>query len=310
MKNRITFGLILLSLSCISLAQDKPQRTYSYRSNTLKTQPQKADVYQVVPHLSANNVWKSEIVIRNNSLNGTVITFDFYGEDGLPAVVQFTDSDGNFWSNQGFVADILGLEVFSMSFESVDELNSFHIYAFADENASDYTIEAFYHSFTGTTKLATVGVLTQEPGTNPVMNLDNRFDIDSGRRRFRGLAVTNFLDTQCECDIWVYDDGSNGANANEGPFSAGTLSIPPSGKWLGTTFQLIPDMETFLPRSFGFVELNCDNPVSMLGLTFEEGSAVVGSVPINYGTLNPFNIVKRQPPARTKKPEDQKSSVE
>lgn len=298
MRTTLILLLLLSSLSGFTFAQEKPIRSYGFRTGTLKTLPTKADVFQVVPHLSANNQWRSEITIRNNSAFPTIVTLDFFGEDGLAAVVKFDDSDGNAFQEQGFIANIQGLEVFSMFFESVQDLNSFHIYAFADENNSDYTIEALYHLFSGTTKLATVGVAIQEPGTNPVMNLDNRFDLDSGKQRFRGLAVTNFLDTDCECDIWVYDDGFNGANAAEGPFNIGVLQLPPSGKWLGTTDDLIPDIDIYLPRDFGFVELNCDNPVSVLGLTFENGSSTVGSVPVTYGTLNPFNLTKRAKPIK------------
>lgn len=299
MKTSSQILTIFFVTTCLAFAQPQPERSYGFRNNRIaKALPKKADVFQAVPHLSANSQWTSEILIRNNSPNATVITFDFFGEDGRPALVTFTDSDGNSFRNEGFVADLIGLELFTMSFDSVVNLNSFHIYAFADENASNYTIEAFYHLFSGNNKLATVGVPIQEPGTNPVMNLDSRLDLDSNKQRFRGLAVTNFLNSDCECDIWVYDDGVNGANAAQGPFNVGTLQIPPSGKWLGTTFDLIPDMENLLQRSFGFVELNCDNPVSVLGLTFENGSSVVGSVPITYGTLNPFNLTNRKMPEK------------
>lgn len=296
MKKIIALGMVLLMGMAGAVAKDESARRYGFRQDTLKKLPKKVDVFQVIPHLSANDRFKSELVVRNNSTSPITITFDFYGEDGFAAEVIFSDSDGSNWQEQGFIATIQGLEVFSMFFDRVFDLNSFHIYAFADETESNYTLEAFYHLLDGNDKLATVGVPAADPGTNPVMNLDNTIDIDSGLRRFRGVAVTNFLDTNCVCDVWVYDDGANGANAAEGPFNIGTIQIPPSGKWLGTTYDLIPDINFYLPRGFGFVELNCDNPVSMLGLTFEDGSPIIGSVPVTYGTLNPFNLTKRKKP--------------
>ena len=276
----------ILPTALFSLANDPENLLFQSLKNPDKVveRPKKADVLKVVPHLSANGQFKSVLTLRNDNTEPIEIFLEFYNEGGQRAAPVFLDSDNVVHNQEStFLLELAGFEVFSMEFDSIaGGFPNLHVYLTSTDVDSNYSLEALFHLFEGNTKEASVGVGVLQPRNDFIMNIDHRTDLVTGGGQFRGLAVTNVLDTACTCDVYLYDDGAGGVNVDPGPYFLEPIQIGPSSKWRGTSFDLVDDIESFLPKNFGYVEFNCSNPVAVTGFAFQAGTPVFGSVPIDY----------------------------
>ncbi|MCB1043555.1 MAG: hypothetical protein KDC35_11470 [Acidobacteria bacterium] len=257
----------------------------------------KADVLKVVPHLSANNLWKSSLLIRNDATYDIQVFLEFIAPDGLPVDVTFVDSDGTEFTSNGFAPVLSGFEIFGMDFDVVSEgFQSFQVFAYTDSAERFYGLEAMYHRYEGGVKVASVGAAYLPSFPRFLFNMDERFDLFSGQQKFRGLALTNTEDGNCDCTAYLYDDGLNGANLN-GYIDAVTIQLGAQQKWVGYIIELFPEIDTQLQRGFGYIDVDCQGRlVSAMGLVFENDSPLAGSVPID--PLYAGNKDQVRPPSR------------
>lgn len=241
----------------------------------------KMDTVYTVPHLAVNDEWQSLLFFRNDSTSTVTLELQIFNADGNLTQVALLDDFNNEVIGHTFQINLIGFQNLSLWFSrTFSNDRSVQAYVFSPNPA--VALEASYHNYNGNEKLTSVGVNSGEQGQNFLMNIDHRTDPVSQNQQFRAMAVTNVLDTACSCRVYLYDDGASGANLSEGPYDLGTIELGGSEKWLGTTYDLFNDIDQLLPQNFGYLELNCSNPVSALGLGFEQGTSIVSSVPINY----------------------------
>ena len=247
----------------------------------------KVDILTVVPHLAvAENEWSSALLIRNDQNTAINLFLDFVAADGLPATVEFLDSDNNVIETDTFDLQMAPFEIYTLEFlrfklpDTENDLRSIQVFIFADESESNFSLEALLHNFQGEAdKVATVGVDIQVPGLNFFMNIDRREDLDTQNAKLRGLAITNTDAIGCDCNLIIFDQFSNTVVETNL-----ANSIDPQGKVLGTTDSFFEgiDLDTLLPGGLGVLDVSCTSPVSVVGLAFEPGTPIVGSVPIDY----------------------------
>jgi len=241
-----------------------------------------ATVMKVVPHLSANEIWKSTIMIRSDATYYIEIIIEFRDPDGFPATVVFYDSDDEMFSGEGFHFGLEPYEIYSIDFDQIEGgWSSLQMFSYSSDSDRFYSIESVYNRYDeNSLKTASVGVPTEAPYQRFIMNLDERFDAYSGYQKFRGLALTNTTDHTCRCDVFLYDDGKGGENL-DGHLGEVNITLPPRAKWLGYAIDLYPDIDEQLRHGFGYMDVICDELVSALGLGFESESPVAASVPID-----------------------------
>ena len=281
--------LVLVTLSSLAWGSEQPAKISAVRSlnlnQDLQAKRKRAEVFKLVPHLSANDSWKSVLTIRNDAPHPITLFMEFYDElGGRPNAVFFGSDDPNLeFVDSGFVLELATFEIYSIDFDNlIEDFNSLHIFIFTDETESNYSLEPQYNLFSGNDKLASVGVAIQEPGDIFIMNEDRRFDPYTQDQRYRGMAVTNTALDTCQCEIQLFDDQGNSFDASGNAFPDVLLSIPASGKWVGLTEELFPEIDFLLTRGLGYVQFSCDRPVSVLGLAFEGIPVTVSSIPIDY----------------------------
>ena len=265
-----------------------------------ETARKKADVLRVVPHMAVNNEWTSELTIRSDSSSETFVVLEFYDGDGNPVEATFLDSFGQEYVAEGFqIPDLLPYEIYSMNFGALEGARNMQIFVFTDETETNYSLEATYHRFGGGDKIASVGVPVVPPGEIFILNLDQRFDPDTGNRKFRGLAVSNNDGIDCNCEATLFNQSGSDLDDSGDPYPLLSMDIPASGKWVGDVYALYPDIDALLNDGLGYLLFQCDNPVSVLGLAFEWNTPVVASVPIDY-----FDLAKNKDGAdiRVKRP--------
>ncbi|CAM2066363.1 hypothetical protein SCOR_13365 [Sulfidibacter corallicola] len=258
----------------------------SSKTGPYTRQAKRAEVLKAIPHLAINDSWRSAVMVRNDTNRTITIEFDLLDIDGrLVNAVIFDGAGNQLTPGSQYRALIAPFEILVFEFDDIVE-NRANLQAFfySDEADVGYSLEAIYSSFENGAKNATVGVAVQTPGPNFLINIDQRIDAYSERRKFRGLALTNASTQTCDCVVNLYDDGANGAN--DQPLSTVTVnSIPSGGKWLGTTYDLFPQIDTLLGNpglGYGYLEFKCNQNVAALGLAFENGSQISSSVPVDY----------------------------
>lgn len=242
----------------------------------------KATVMKVVPHLSANETWKSTLLIRSDATYYIEVVFEFYDPEGRSTNVVFFDSTDERYEGEGFRFGLQPYEIYSIDFDHVTSgWASLQVFAYSTDSDRFYSIESIFNRYDEQSrKTAAVGVPTEAPYERFIMNMDERFDAYSGYQKFRGFALTNTTDDTCRCDIFLYDDGKAGENL-EGHLGQVQITLGPRAKWVGYIIDLYPDIDDLLRDGFGYIDVMCSRPVNALGLAFEVDSPVAASVPID-----------------------------
>ncbi len=247
-----------------------------------KDKSSKATVQKVIPHMSANNIWKSSLLIRNDATYSIQVFLEFIAPDGLPVDVLFVDSDGNEFESNGFAPTLSGYEIYGLDFDlAADDFQSFQVFAYTEEIDRFYGLEAVYHRYNGNQKEATVGSPYLPAFPRFLLNMDERFDLFSGQQKFRGLAITNTENNDCDCTAYLYDNGLEGANL-DGFLDSVRIELGPQQKYVGLVIDLFPDVDTLLAQGFGYIDVDCEGRlVTAMGLAFETDSPLAGSVPVD-----------------------------
>ncbi|PIE03769.1 MAG: hypothetical protein CSA81_00530 [Acidobacteria bacterium] len=240
-------------------------------------------VVEVVPHLSANDIWKSILYIRSDSGFSANFYLEFYDPDGNLLDVKFYDSDGLDYYDNHFQRTITGYEIISLEFDSLERGNSFQVFIFTEDNVF-YSAEALFNRYNGTQKEASVGVKGAAPGYNFIMNVEERTDLYTEQFNFRAFAISNIEESYCDCEVELYDNGVGGVNL-DGYVARNRFSIYERGKAVFYVSDLF-DVADLLPKGFGYIIIRCDRVATAMGLTFEENSPVAGSVPIDTVEFN------------------------
>ena len=273
-------------------AEDQAART------TLAKRTTEDLVFQLVPHLSASDAWKSQLLIRNDSGSEIDLNLDFFGETGIDFLdrveVTMVTSD-----NQNITAGALNIilnpfEIFTIEFRDIFDtgdqvfLVNFQVFVSSSQEHGNYSLEPQFYRFIDGEKVAAVGVAVQEPGDKFFMNMDRRLDLDSGLQRIRGMAITNFQTVENECSIVVFDQYGGVA-----PVAQANLVLGNSAKFVGTVDQIFPDIDQVLPDGIGLFDCRCSGLVGALGLVFEPPLPLVGSVPVDFYELSEKDAGKR-----------------
>jgi len=256
----------------------------------------KVDVLKSIPHLAVNEEWVSTVTIRSDALSEISLTLEFYDINGNAVPATFFDSfDDQYVDEIGFVIpDLQPGEIYSLDFDSLLGARNMQILVFSDETETNYGLEAVYNRFGANgQKTAFVGVPVLNPGQFFVVNMDQRLDPYTGFQRYRGLAVFNTSEFNCNCQATLFDDlgyplDQFGQRAGQPGDLVPILEvdIPGSAKWLGTTYDLVENIDSLLPLGLGYFFFDCTENVSALGLSFEVGTPVTTSVPIDYFFFN------------------------
>ncbi|CAM2006832.1 hypothetical protein [Acanthopleuribacter pedis] len=243
----------------------------------------RAQVLKVVPHMAINDSWRSAVMVRNNANRTIAITMDLLNSDGNLAQASIFDGANENFRGSSFNLNLSPFEIIVLEFDQIltGEAN-LQAFFYSEDFDSEYSIETTYSSFEGQTKNATVGVFTDAPGPNFLINVDQRIDSYSERRKFRGMALTNTSNESCDCRVSLFDAGLNGQNFQ--PLVTINLnSIPSGGKFLGITYDLFPSIDQLLGQSpYGYLEFVCTQNVSALALAFENGTQISSSIPVDY----------------------------
>lgn len=278
---RKTHTLILIallsSLAFAGQAELLQPRTDSREGYVAKT-AKRADVVRVVPHLAASNDWKSLLILRNDLNRAISMSIDLYGPDGAPASAVFYDSDDVMYETDRFDLTLNPFEIYTLEFDHMTDPGLFNMqaYIFTDELDQEYSVENVFSNFQGADKVAAVGGGLQAPGDNFFMNVDERVDAYTLNDKLRGLAVTNIETEPCTCSVVLWDHAGNEA-------STATVLLDPLAKWVGTVASLVNTNN--LSKRLGLLDFDCDRLVAVTGLSFENGTPIVGSTPIDYYTF-------------------------
>lgn len=246
----------------------------------------KAEVMRIVPHLAVNEDWVSELTIRSDSLAVISMILEFRDASGNPTTATFYDSFGNQYTDSGFaIPDLQPYEIYSLDFDQLFDGNrNLQVFVFSDESQASYALEASYHRFQDGQKVASVGVPTVAPGNTFIMNVDQRFDPITGNRRFRGLAITNVHDYTVTCLITLFNKNGYAEDEFGLPYDIVRIEIPPYGKWVGTVYNLYPNIDNHLNDDLGYLYVEANGLVSTMGLGFEANTPIATSFPIDYFT--------------------------
>ena len=198
-------------------------------------------------------------------------------------VATFYDSFGNQYVGDGFdIPDLGPFEIYSLDFDQLSGARNLQVFIYSNENDTNYGLEAAYHRLAGSSKIASVGGAVDAPGYEFIMNLDHRLDPNTGNRRFRGMALSNTAEETCHCNANLYNNFGGDLDTFGNQYPTVSFTIPPSGKWLGTTYDMLSDIDSLLGDGIGYILFSCDRQVSALGLAFEDNSAIATSVPVDY----------------------------
>ncbi len=256
------------------------------------------NVFRLVPHLAVNEEWVSELTIRSDENRQLCLRLMFFAADGLPIEATFYDSFGNQYVGDGFdIPDLNPFEIYSLDFDQLAGARNLQVFVYTNEQDTNYGLEGAYHRLSGTRKVASVGVAIEAPGHDFIINMDHRFDPNTGARRFRGMAISNTSEDTCHCTANLFNNFGGDLDPEGHLFPSVNITIPPSGKWLGTSYDLLFDMDKLLGDGIGYMLFTCDRDVAPLGLAFENASTVATSVPIDYfvSTKHKESIKQRVP---------------
>lgn len=278
--------MTLIIASCALWAQgnrlDQATNFPSRNGQSVERDKNAANVEKYLAHVSVNDQWKSTLLIRSDAQYDQDFTFFFYGPDGRPVRASFTDTDGSSFQGEGYNLTLTGYEIYGLSFQSLDNWPSMQVVVVTSQEDRFYSIENTYNRYDGSYKLAAVGALSSEAFPKFIMDMDERIDSYSHQQKFRGFAIFNPSTNPCNCDVYLFDQGANGANLQGAVAKVSMNPIPANGKWLGYAIDLFPQIDNLLPKGFGYIYTECDRSVSVIGLSFEENSPMTGSVPVEY----------------------------
>jgi hypothetical protein len=290
MKKHNTFLFALLLSSGAGLfagqAELRLPRTDFRKGTTYKTE-KRAEVVKVVPHLAASTGWKSMVILRNDLDRVITLSIDFYANDGDPASAVFYDSDETQYTSSQITVDLAPFEIYTLEFDRMVEsgLVNLSAFIFSDELDQDYSVEVVFDNFQGQDKVASVGGGIPLPGESFFMNLDERNDAYTNNRKLRGLAIENIEVQPCICSVRLWDHlGVERQRLN--------ITIGPLAKWVGTVGSLVNVGS--LPKGLGLIDFDCSRLVSAVGLSFEQGTPIVGGTPIDYYVFEKNKRVPRQ----------------
>lgn len=246
-----------------------------FRKGTTHKTEKRAEVVKVIPHIAASNDWKSMVILRNDLEHVITLHLDFYAYDGDPASAVFYDSDDTEYTSSQITVDLAPFEVYTLEFDRMVDsgLVNLAAFIFSDELEQDYSVEVIFSNFQGQNKVASVGGGIPLPGDNFFMNVDERDDPYTENRKLRGLAIENIEVQPCTCLVTLWDHlGVQRQTA--------TVTISPQAKWIGTIGSLVN--VNSLPKRLGLIDFDCNRLVSAVGLSFEQGTPIVGGTPIDY----------------------------
>ena len=290
MKNLALILIILIS--SIAFAKnpnlgDFPVRTRNGQALTFEKDTAELDTVRVVPHLAVNEEWVSELTIRSDADFEQCLVLEFFDANGNAISASFYDSLGNHYEDTGFIIpDLQPFEIYSLDFDGLGSgARNMQVHILSNSAETFYGLEAAYHRFSGGAKVASVGVPIVAPGDIFILNLDQRLDPYTGNKRLRGFAVSNVDGLDCNCDVNLYNSFGVSEDGFGIPFPVRSVTIPAFGKWVGSVYQLFPEVDDLIGDNLGYMYFECDNPASVLGLAFEQGTAVATSVPIDFFVL-------------------------
>ncbi len=234
--------------------------------------------HQWIPHLSANDDFKSDIWIRNDSFDETLaIEVVFYAADGSDAVVDISDSQGtqseiSTWTTN--LAPQSGARIQLIAVRNGD-MRSVQATVLGRNTAgtasSLVAVEASFTRFSDGVAASKVGVALTPAA--PV------FAVNTPADELRGFGITNTDEGQaCECAFTLVDN--SGAQR-----ATTTATIPARGKWLGVVDTLFSGYADTLGGGLGQVRALCSTPVVVQGLAFN--GAVTSGVPVTGYPLTP-----------------------
>jgi len=272
---KLLYLIVLSGALALAGQAELQQPRGAHRDGSETKTAKRLDVVKVVPHLAAASDWKSVLILRNDLDRSISLGLDLYGPDGLPASAVFYDSDDNQYESDRFDFTMAAFEVYTIEFDHMSDpgLVNLQAFLFSDENDQQYSVEAIFNNFQGPDKVATVGGGLQVPGDNFFMNIDERQDPYTLNPKLRGLAVTNAETQTCTCSVVLWSNLG-------GQTDVASVTIPPLAKWVGPASALV-DTDA-LPNGLGVLDFDCDRQVGVTGLSFETGTPIVGSTPIDY----------------------------
>ncbi len=284
---KLVFILIAVGFSFLAPAGEK---LYPVRKSAGEPRPmeprgkREGEVARVVPHMAVNSEWTSELIIRSDSdLYVQDLRLEFYDADGYLVTATFYDSFGDVYTTDVFgIPDLQPGEVYALDFDVLQGARNMQVHVVTNELDVEYGLEGKYNRFRGGSKIAAVGVPVVAPDNIFKLNLDQRYDPITGNKRFRGIAVGNVDGLDWHCDITLYNQYGDSKDDFGVSYPTLSMSVPGFGKWVGDTYALYPDIDQLLSDGMGYLLFECDNPASVLGLAFEENTALVTSVPIEY----------------------------
>jgi len=235
---------------------------------------------QWIPHLPANEDFKSSVLVRNDDVDDAVrFLVVFLLPSGPNALVTYVDENGVQGQSDTWEVSVPSQGSALAYITAIDGARSVHAIVFSlREPAADIIgtdnvgIEASYARVANGQVLATVGHGSVKPTRGFKMNLDYTTSPFSFENKLRGLAIVNTdLDVSCDCRTFLVTRSGI-------PVASDTLTIPAREKWLGLAADLFPGANTLLQHGQGSIFLACEKEISVLGLTFQ-GNAL-GSAPI------------------------------
>lgn len=274
MKKLTLIALLISSL--FASAQIDTDRTPLAREG--RVMKKETLLFKVIPHAAVSDDWKTFLTFRNDQDQTLVLFLDFYGPDGLPISADFYDSEQNYFNASGVDLTLPPFGMNTIEFDALPGAANLSVFVFSDDMNASFGVETLLHNFQGPSdKVATVGSVDQLPGPNFLMNIDRRIDPYTAQQKIRGIALTNVLLGNNTCSVALFDDFGNSVAESQ-------LTLPGSAKYVGTLGGLFPgvNLDQVLPFGLGVIQVNCDGDVSALGLAFELGTPIVGSIPIDY----------------------------
>jgi len=263
--------LLFLALSPMLLASQPISN-----SKRAQAKDELAFLYKVIPHTPISDFWKTVLLFRNDQDRDITLRLNFYDSAGNSTLATFYDIENDAYETNEYDLIVPAFGIKTIEFDALPSpLISAQVFVTAADNDLEFSVETLLHNFEGQGKVATVGVIDQQPFFNFFMNVDRRLDPYTEDQKIRGLAVTNTGLATCECKVDLIDEFNTVVGTEY-------LTISSSGKWVGRLDTLFNGMDNILPLSVGLINVECDQQVSALGLAFEPPTPIVGSIPVDY----------------------------
>ncbi|CAM2005822.1 hypothetical protein [Acanthopleuribacter pedis] len=253
---KILFSLLCLAAGCVSLSAAP----------------------QWIAHLSANDDFKSDILVRNDSFDETLsVTLNFFASDGGEAAVTLTDAAGQQNAVRRWEVTLAPQTAALVQLQSVTGGDNRSVQARVDalnqsnEETTLLAVEASFTRFEAGTAVSKVGVALSAPA--------RIFKVNTPASEPRGFGITNTDPGQsCECTFTLV--GNDGTQ-----LGTTTASIPAHAKWLGVVDTLFPGYATTLNSELGSINALCSTPVVVQGLAFN--GTVTSGIPTTGFNLSP-----------------------